>query len=109
MEKRNKDLFIGAVLGSVLGAVTALLFAPKTGKELRADIAERYQHISEKTQTVAENIGRQTTEWVGKAKEAAIQVGQDVRAWRKAKGEEEVEDIAAAEASVAATRADIEE
>ncbi|WP_193394523.1 YtxH domain-containing protein, partial [Paenibacillus sp. A3] len=34
-EKRNKDLLVGAVIGGVLGAVTALLFAPKSGRELR--------------------------------------------------------------------------
>lgn len=93
VEKKGKDLLIGAVVGTVLGAVTALLFAPKSGRELRADIAEGVHNvtdkttqvagtvadkskqlagtISEKTQHTAQIIGKNTSEWVGKAKETA--------------------------------------
>ncbi|MNI02893.1 YtxH-like protein [compost metagenome] len=89
----GKDLLIGAVIGGVLGAATALLFAPKSGKELRGDIAEQVQTVSEKTQQVAgtvnqktqeiaRTVGSQTTEWVGKAKNAAITVVDEVRSWR---------------------------
>ena len=37
----SKGLLIGLLAGSVLGAVIALLYAPKPGKELRADIKNR--------------------------------------------------------------------
>ncbi|MFE5319012.1 YtxH domain-containing protein [Paenibacillus sp. NPDC056579] len=107
-EKKGKDLLVGAVVGTVLGAVTALLLAPKSGRELRSDLAEGVQTISEKTQHVAENvidkskqlagtisektqiIGSQTTEWAGKVKEKAL-------AWKQGKADE------AAEVPVAAT------
>ena len=33
-----KGLFIGLLTGSAIGAIVALLYAPKSGKELRKDI-----------------------------------------------------------------------
>lgn len=129
--KRNKDLMVGAVVGSVLGAVTALLLAPKSGRELRADIAEGYQQVSEKTQRIAgdiaekskqiasavsetsqataDTIGRHTSEWAGKAKGMASRVGEEVKSWKKEKSVPEQDEIASAEASVAATTAEREE
>ncbi|MEV2910694.1 YtxH domain-containing protein [Paenibacillus larvae] len=80
--QRTKDILVGVVAGSVLGAITALLFAPKPGKELRADIKQQAQQVgektaqfagavAEKTQEVAGTVSTTTTEWVGKAKTAA--------------------------------------
>ncbi|RYM04603.1 YtxH domain-containing protein [Sporolactobacillus sp. THM7-7] len=34
----TKDLFIGGVIGGAIGAVTALLLAPKTGEEFRNEL-----------------------------------------------------------------------
>ncbi|UQZ82902.1 YtxH-like protein [Paenibacillus konkukensis] len=107
-DKKGKDLLVGAVVGTVLGAVTALLLAPKSGRELRADLAEGVHTVSEKTQQVAgtvadkskqlagtlsektQLIGNQTSEWAGKVKEKAL-------SWKNGKADE------AAEVPVAAT------
>ena len=61
----GKDFFIGAVVGSVLGAMTALLFAPKSGKELRSDISEQYGKVSDKTVEIAGVVGTKTQEIAG--------------------------------------------
>jgi gas vesicle protein len=128
-ENKNKELVIGAVVGSVLGAVTALLFAPKSGRELRSDIKEGCQQVSEKTQEVAgsvvekskelassisektqtavQTVGRTTSEWAGKAKDVAVQVGQEVKSWKGGKTAEN--GLESAEASIAATVAQSEE
>ena len=37
---RATNFIIGAVVGGLVGAVLALLFAPKSGVELRQDISE---------------------------------------------------------------------
>lgn len=95
---RGKDFIIGAVIGSVLGAVTALLLAPKSGKELRADLSEQVSNVSEKTQHFASSLGSKTQElakqvslhtgdWVQKAKEAAGSMSDEVRAWKEARHE----------------------
>jgi len=117
-QHKGKDLLVGAVVGTVLGAVSALLFAPKSGRELRADIAEGYQQVSEKTQQIAGDVAQKskqlassvvetTSDWAGKAKDAAVQAGQGVKSFAKSKGAGD--EVAAAEASVAATAIDLEE
>lgn len=61
----GKDFLIGAVVGGVLGAVTALLLAPKTGRELRSDISEQYGKISDKTVEIAGTVSSKTQEIAG--------------------------------------------
>jgi gas vesicle protein len=97
--QRSKDIIIGALAGTVLGAVTALLLAPKSGRELRTDIADGYQQVSEKTQQAAKQVSSQTSEWIGKAKELTAQAVRQVRAWKA--GAETDEAAAAAEAGAA--------
>lgn len=130
-KQRGKDLLTGAVVGGVLGAVTALLFAPKSGKELRSDIANQYHQVSEKTQKVAGQItekskevvssvgqktqdiaiavSEHTAEWAGKTKGAALQLADHVKSRRGLKQEHPAEEAVSAEASVAATTAEHED
>ena len=44
--RRFFSLIIGILTGSLIGAILALLFAPASGGELRAQISERAQHFS---------------------------------------------------------------
>lgn len=80
--KRGKDIAIGVVVGGVVGSLAALLFAPKSGKDLRGDIANQAQQIGNKTKEWAETAGtkahelartvqEQAADWVDRAKEAA--------------------------------------
>ena len=46
----SKGFLIGAVVGGAVGAVVALLFAPKSGRELRRDIADRTEDVVDKAQ-----------------------------------------------------------
>jgi len=45
--KTAKGLLIGFLAGTVVGAVIALLYAPKPGKELRADIKQKASDLKE--------------------------------------------------------------
>lgn len=42
-----KQMVLGAVAGSIVGAGTALLLAPKSGEDLREDINDTYQDLKE--------------------------------------------------------------
>ncbi|MDU0204208.1 YtxH domain-containing protein [Paenibacillus sp. MAH-36] len=95
-EKKGKDLLIGAIVGGLLGAATALLFAPKSGRELRKDIAENAKavsdktvqlatSVSQKTQEVAKSVSTTTSDFVGKAKDTATNVVGTVRSWKESK------------------------
>lgn len=43
----------GVLLGSITGAVVALLFAPTSGEELRLQAEERYRAIEEEVRSAA--------------------------------------------------------
>ncbi|WP_178021733.1 YtxH domain-containing protein [uncultured Paenibacillus sp.] len=97
MSKGNKGWLWGAAIGTVAGAVTALLFAPKAGKELRKDIADGARQVGEKTQEVAGKVSEQSTVLVGKVKEAAEGLISEIQSRRSAKdiAEEEVAQVSA--------------
>lgn len=56
----QKNFLKGALLGGVLGGVTALLVAPKSGRELREDIADGYTSFSERSHDFADDIKKQS-------------------------------------------------
>ena len=45
-----KGFLLGAIVGGAVGALTALLFAPKPGKELRQELSYRSKDLIEKGQ-----------------------------------------------------------
>jgi gas vesicle protein len=49
------NILMSATAGSVIGAIAALLLAPKSGKRLRNDIYETYEDITEKGQDIYED------------------------------------------------------
>lgn len=82
----GKSFFLGAIVGGIIGGVTALLFAPKSGEKFRKDLARTYHNVSEKTQDLVEEVSHQTKELVEKArgiaedaKEAAQNLINDIR------------------------------
>jgi gas vesicle protein len=83
MKKDTKGLLWGALVGSVVGSVTALLFAPKPGKELRKDIAEGTAAGIEKVQGIAVQAGDKSIELYDKAKDSIGHVVHEVREWSK--------------------------
>ena len=46
-DESKSSFLIGFLAGSVLGAIVALLYAPKPGKELRADIKNKAGEIAD--------------------------------------------------------------
>jgi len=82
MKDSNKSLLWGALIGSVVGSVTALLLAPKSGRELRQDISEGARQVTDKGQELAVKAGEQSSQIVSKVKETADVVMKDIQSWR---------------------------
>lgn len=83
MKKDTKSLLWGILAGSVVGSVTALLFAPKAGKELRKDIAEGTAEAAHKVQEIAGAASDKSTELYSKAKDAVESVVIEVKEWSR--------------------------
>jgi len=69
MESSNeysKGFIIGALIGGVAGALTALLLAPKSGSELRSDIAETSNELYGKAADYFKQIEHKVEEAVKK-------------------------------------------
>ncbi|MNI01523.1 YtxH-like protein [compost metagenome] len=98
--KGSKGWLWGAAIGTIVGSVTALLFAPKAGRELRKDIADGARQVGEKTQEVAGKVSEKTQEVAGKVSEQSVQLAgkvkdsagelvNDFKNWRAAKQADE--------------------
>lgn len=57
-EDTSRDLLIGGVVGGIVGAALGLLLAPKSGEDLREDIADTYEDISDRTREFADNVSK---------------------------------------------------
>jgi gas vesicle protein len=62
------------VIGGIAGAVLALLFAPKSGHELRGDIADVTRKGIDRTRETATQIGSRAGEYYDSTKERATEL-----------------------------------
>jgi gas vesicle protein len=81
----GKDLMLGAVVGGLIGAMAALLLAPKKGKELRGDVSDKYRDVSQKAQETAKQVGTATSEFADKIKGLAVNVKEELQSFRGAR------------------------
>ncbi|MBM7703031.1 YtxH domain-containing protein [Metabacillus iocasae] len=75
---RGKGLLVGTLVGSVLGATTALLVAPKSGKDLRADLQKQSSQALEKTAQVKESVVEKSQELASSAKQRTSRIQEYV-------------------------------
>jgi gas vesicle protein len=69
-----KGLFIGFLAGSAIGAVIALLYAPKSGKELRKDIKNKTDEYYEETEKFLAEAKDKAKELVNEGKKRSEQL-----------------------------------
>lgn len=73
-EGKSKDFIIGAIIGGAVGALTALLLAPKSGKELRNDLADQVETIKGKTDHLRIAVTQKGNDLAATTKEKTIQL-----------------------------------
>ena len=84
MAEGNGDLLKGLIIGGLVGAVLGILYAPKSGKETREDIARKTEDLLDKAKEEYER-------GIAKSKlayEAAIERLQDLESSAQKKVEE---------------------
>ncbi|MBI1806479.1 MAG: YtxH domain-containing protein [Ignavibacteria bacterium] len=76
-EEKNgmaKGLLIGFLAGSVIGAITALLYAPKSGKELRSDLKKKADDIATEAADYVKATREKTLDLVNQGKNRSEQL-----------------------------------
>jgi gas vesicle protein len=73
MEKQSGDMafFAGLVAGAIVGGAVAALLVPRSGPEMRDQIAERGLELKSETEHVVERAQRIANETVAKVQVAA--------------------------------------
>jgi gas vesicle protein len=79
MERSRRESDTGTRLGYMLvgagiGAVVALLFAPKSGHELRGDIADATRKGIDRTREAATQLGERATDYYEGARDRATEL-----------------------------------
>lgn len=83
MSKENgigKGLIIGFFAGGVVGAVLALLYAPKSGKELRGDIKVKSEEYLEEAEKYISEAKNKAKELVNEGKKRSEKLIHDAKA-----------------------------
>jgi gas vesicle protein len=89
-EKPQSHFFMGFLIGTFLGALTGILFAPKSGKELRSDIKEKgsavlkdgreiYFDASERAKEIIEEVKHQAKEFKKEAEDTGEKIAGEVQ------------------------------
>ncbi|MGB3262071.1 YtxH domain-containing protein [Paenisporosarcina sp.] len=68
-EMNSKDFLIGALVGGIIGAATALFLAPKSGAELRGDVTTQASQLREKTADLSSTAKEKTSQLSTQLKE----------------------------------------
>lgn len=89
---RASDRLTYLLIGAGIGATLALLFAPKSGKELRRDIADVSKKTYEKGKDAAHSLGERMTDGIGTVRESVerqkSQIATAIEAGKQAYREE---------------------
>jgi gas vesicle protein len=79
-EKLVKGLVIGFLAGGAIGAALALLYAPKSGKELRADLRTKADDLMTDADTYVEAAKARAGEIVSEARRRSESLISDTKA-----------------------------
>lgn len=71
---KAKDFVLGAVVGGIVGAATALLLAPKSGRELRNELNSQVESLKGKTDQLRLTVTQKGNELAAATKEKTIQL-----------------------------------
>ena len=63
---KMKDFVIGAFVGGIVGAAVGLLLAPKTGRDLRSEVATQAINIKDKSVEISSTAKERTVQLVDK-------------------------------------------
>src|SRR3990172_768897 len=78
-EHSGRKIALGAFFGAIAGFVTGILTAPKSGKETRADIAEKVSEVKQEGVEQLQNLHDELDELVQSAKDKTLALSAKAR------------------------------
>lgn len=78
-ESGMKDFVVGAVVGGIIGAAVALLYAPKSGADLRSDVAKNASQLKEKGVELSSVAKEKTVHLSSQLKDQSTQIVEKVK------------------------------
>ena len=75
--KSQANIFKGLLIGSALGLLAGILFAPKSGKELRSNIKEKGSEILNDGKEMYANASTKAKEIIGEVKHQAKELKKE--------------------------------
>jgi len=76
-EKPQGHFFMGFLVGSFLGALAGIFFAPKSGKELRSDIKEKGSEVLKDAKEIYADASTKAKEIIEEAKHQAKELKRE--------------------------------
>ena len=70
-KSQAKSFALGILAGGLLGGITALMFAPNSGKKMRKELAKTYRSVSKGAHDIVESLCDNSIELAEKAQEIA--------------------------------------
>jgi gas vesicle protein len=75
----NKGLFIGLLAGGAIGAIAALLTAPKSGKELRSDLKKKANDLKDEASDFVDTARAKAAESLSRTQQRTAEIAADVK------------------------------
>lgn len=76
-ERPLGHLFVGLLIGGTLGALAGVLFAPKSGKELRSEIKEKGSAVLKDAKNIYADATTKAKQIVEEATQQALELKKD--------------------------------
>ena len=74
---------VGFVLGTLVGGIVGLLFAPKTGPDSRSDLLDRSSRMRDRARSLGETGGEMLRDAISEGRDAAGRARGDMEDWVK--------------------------
>lgn len=78
-DQAGKDFLIGAMIGSTVGALSAMMFTTKKGHQIQGEIAEKYHDVEKLVKSYAFGQKRKVKKAVRKAKRTVKKVRRKLK------------------------------
>lgn len=91
--RSTKQVVTGVLIGGVIGAVTALLMAPRSGEETRAELRNKAMEYRDRTKEVLDETVSQAKSKVNELKEGVVEKADELRHRGKQVADEQFERV----------------